>query len=243
MVSYQLTIYNTGPVAASFKFQTSMVTDAAQDNMAAIMMSTLAGGSSPNAVMWFNKHGLFSGSFADLAVSVNSADASTSPITVVPGGQVTVDFSTLAPFVQLQPTTANSASLLIDGATSGKVALFSDGELTSFNIADNAPGGLFTLVTGSPSDEAGAIDLPVPTTIPTTPTTPAAGFAHTVSGSIAAGCSWITFIASADFSGTLLGEPLAAGAGLTIPAPVGGTLGTLPFTVSAGTLYTVEVRP
>lgn len=67
--------------------------------------------------------------------------------------------------------------------------------------------------------------------------------AHTTSGSVAIGCRSLTFIASSDFSGTVLTNfPMAAGAGLTIPVPAGDTLGAVAYTVSTGTLYSVEVR-
>ncbi len=66
--------------------------------------------------------------------------------------------------------------------------------------------------------------------------------AHTASGTVAQGCRALTFVASADFSGTVLGMPLPAGAGVTIPVPHGETLGPVAYTCAAGTLYSIEVR-
>lgn len=74
-------------------------------------------------------------------------------------------------------------------------------------------------------------------------TSPVTTSANVASGTIAAGCKSITFIASSDFSGTILTNfPLPASAGLHIYAQAGSTLGAIAFTRSAGTLYTVEVR-
>lgn len=84
-----------------------------------------------------------------------------------------------------------------------------------------------------------AILAKLPTLAARTPTTSA----NTSSGNIAAGCRQITFIASADFSGTILTNlPLLAGAAITITAPSGDTIGAIAFTRAAGTLYTVELR-
>lgn len=67
--------------------------------------------------------------------------------------------------------------------------------------------------------------------------------AKVASGTVAAGCKQITFIASSDFAGTILTNPvLPSSAGLTMTAPPGQTIGAIAFTRSAGTLYTVELR-
>jgi len=59
----------------------------------------------------------------------------------------------------------------------------------------------------------------------------------TASGSTASGVKSVTFVASSDFSGTLLGQTFAASASFTFTAPPGDTLGSIGFTRSAGTLY------
>jgi hypothetical protein len=67
--------------------------------------------------------------------------------------------------------------------------------------------------------------------------------AHTTDGTVAAGCRSLVFIASSDYAGTILTNfTLPAGAGLTVPVPTGDTLAAVAYTVTAGTLYSVEVR-
>lgn len=59
----------------------------------------------------------------------------------------------------------------------------------------------------------------------------------TDSGSTPDGIKSVTFVASSDFDGTLLGQPFAAEAGLTFMGDPGDILAPIEFTVSAGTLY------
>lgn len=66
--------------------------------------------------------------------------------------------------------------------------------------------------------------------------------AHTTSGTIAAGSRSLFFVASGDFVGTVMGIPVLAGAGFNVPVTPGDTTGAVAYTVSAGTLYSVEVR-
>lgn len=75
----------------------------------------------------------------------------------------------------------------------------------------------------------------VPVSLPTGSTTESAT-AEVASGSVAAGALNVTFLASSDFAGTILGITFAAGATLTRTAPPGKTLGSIAFTRSAGTL-------
>jgi hypothetical protein len=66
---------------------------------------------------------------------------------------------------------------------------------------------------------------------------------HTTSGYIKQGCVGLTLITSAGFSGTLAGTfTPAASTTYTIPIPNGSTMGDVYYTVSAGTLTSIEVR-
>lgn len=62
------------------------------------------------------------------------------------------------------------------------------------------------------------------------------------SGTISAGCYNLTLIAGDTFAGTVLGYTLAAGASLTLPVQTGDTLGSVAWTRTAGTLFSVEIR-
>lgn len=57
------------------------------------------------------------------------------------------------------------------------------------------------------------------------------------SGSTTDGVKSVTLLASSDFAGTVLGQPLAVSASISFTAPVGDTLGSFAYTRSAGTLY------
>ena len=57
------------------------------------------------------------------------------------------------------------------------------------------------------------------------------------SGSTPEGVKSVTFVASSDFSGTVLGSAFAPGTGLTFRAHEGDILGAMEFTRSAGTLF------
>lgn len=61
--------------------------------------------------------------------------------------------------------------------------------------------------------------------------------AHTSSGSTTTGAKSVTFLASSDFAGTLLGQVFIAGASFTFRAQPGNVLGVYAFTRSAGTLF------
>jgi hypothetical protein len=66
--------------------------------------------------------------------------------------------------------------------------------------------------------------------------------AHTSSGFIKQGCLGLTFISSSGFSGTVSGYTLAASTTLTIPISSHDWVGDVYYTVTAGTLYSVEIR-
>jgi hypothetical protein len=61
--------------------------------------------------------------------------------------------------------------------------------------------------------------------------------AAVASASTSAGVKSVTFLASSDFSGTVLGQAFPASATLTFDAPNGDTLGAMAFTRAAGTLF------
>jgi hypothetical protein len=66
---------------------------------------------------------------------------------------------------------------------------------------------------------------------------------HTASGYVKQGCVGLTFITSAGFSGTLAGTfSPAASTTYSIPVPSGSVMGDVYYTVSAGTLTSIEVR-
>ena len=85
----------------------------------------------------------------------------------------------------------------------------------------------------APSGGGGGIPVTPGTGTQRTPTCTAA----VVSGSTTVGVTRVTFVASSDFSGTVLGQAFAAGASLTFPTAPGDTLGAMAFTRSAGTLF------
>ena len=71
------------------------------------------------------------------------------------------------------------------------------------------------------------------------------GNAHTTSGSIARGCRGLTFVCGSGATCTVSGTTIAAGAILNVPffpEFKGDVLGAVAYTVSGGTLYSVEVR-
>jgi hypothetical protein len=65
---------------------------------------------------------------------------------------------------------------------------------------------------------------------------------HTTSGFVKGGCFGLTFISSSGFTGTVAGYTLAASTTLAIPIPAQSTLGDTYYTVTAGTLYSLEIR-
>lgn len=66
---------------------------------------------------------------------------------------------------------------------------------------------------------------------------------HTTSGYVKQGCVGLTFITSAGFTGTLAGS-FAPAASTTYPIPIssGSVMGDVYYTISAGTLTSIEVR-
>jgi hypothetical protein len=66
---------------------------------------------------------------------------------------------------------------------------------------------------------------------------------HTASGYVKQGCVGLTFVTSAGFTGTLAGSfAPASSTTYPIPIPSGATMGDVYYTVSAGTLTSIEVR-
>lgn len=66
---------------------------------------------------------------------------------------------------------------------------------------------------------------------------------HTTSGYIKQGCVGLTFITSSGFSGTVGGSvSLASSTTYSIPIPAGTVMNDVSYTVTGGTLTSVEVR-
>lgn len=66
---------------------------------------------------------------------------------------------------------------------------------------------------------------------------------HTSSGYVKAGCVGLTFITSSGFSGTVSGSvSLASSTTYSIPIPAGAVMNDVAYTVTGGTLTTIEVR-
>jgi hypothetical protein len=145
--NYTVVIFNlSNTLKAQFKLQSSQIPYGDEDNIAdiSIPVESVNDTSSPNAVTWAWQKGLFNSSFIDLPVYVNDSLNTTVDLSIVPGGQISISFTSNAPFIQWVPLANSGARLQVIAGTTQPIAVWSHEEVHP--MPQDANGGSFPLV-------------------------------------------------------------------------------------------------